>query len=278
MTVPAEKNTRAWQPLTPGGVAAFAQARFVRLLIVEIVVASFVAVTLVWLVYSTWFPTIASAINALPEQGRIASGQLEWHGPSVAPLAESPFLAFTVDVNHAGTGRTPAHLQLEFAQFDCRVYSLFGFTSLEYPTGRSLPFNRPALVPWWGAWAPLLLAGVAGATLLSLLLIWAFLALCYCLPAWLIAFFADRRSVWREAAAVRCGAHAWSPAHGWQHHCLWSRRSPPHRPARALRRPRVGGLGLPVYDPFFCPRRSAPSGEANPFSQAPSEPSAPSSP
>ena len=66
-----------------------------------------------------------------------------------------------------------------------------------------MAFNRTDLVgPWWGAWAPVILAIVAGLVVAGLMLAGVF-ADGVCLPAWLVGFFADRdltlRGSWRLA-------------------------------------------------------------------------------
>jgi hypothetical protein len=95
---------------------------------------------------------------------------------------------------------------VEFGQTDLRVFSLFGFLALPYPTEPLLAFNQPELEPWWGAWSPPLLAIVTGLTVAGLLLSWALLATLYFLPAWLLGFFANRElglgSSWRLAGAA----------------------------------------------------------------------------
>ena len=73
-------------------------------------------------------------------------------------LAEGRFLAFTVDVDHAGDLRSPAHLQLEFGQDDFVAHSLFGYATRRYPHRGIIPFNRTELLPKWDAWQPALLA------------------------------------------------------------------------------------------------------------------------
>jgi hypothetical protein len=77
---------------------------------------------------------------------------------------------------------------------------------LNYPADRELPFNRPVLEPWWGAWEPILLGLVAILVAAALLLSWALLATVYFALARLIAFFADRhldwRGSWRLASAA----------------------------------------------------------------------------
>lgn len=196
----------AWQPLTPRGVAAFARASLGRLLLVQLVMALLAAGAVAWFLGTAWFPIISQAIDHLPAQGEIRSGRLDWRGTSPQVLAAGRFLALAVDLKHQGDARTPAHLQVEFGRTDVQFFALFGFTQTLYPPVGSLAFNRPELAPWWGAWAPVLLALVAGAMVAGLMLTWTLLATLYFVPVWLIGLFADRdlnlRASWRLAGAA----------------------------------------------------------------------------
>ncbi len=201
-----ERREFAWQPLTPRGVAAFAGASLGRLLLVQFVVAILVALTVVWFVRGAWFPSVSEAVRRLPPEGVIASGRLEWRGDSPMSLAEGRYLALTVDLNHEGKARSPAHVLVEFGRDDFRISSLFGYVVCAYPKGRVLAFNREDLVPRWGAWAPPVLAVTVGLVITAIILTWALLATIYCLPAWLVALYADReldlRASWRLAGAA----------------------------------------------------------------------------
>jgi hypothetical protein len=201
-----ETPSFAWQPLTPRGVAAFARAPLGRLLAVQLAVALLAAATVVWFLHQAWFPAIRRAINQLPEQGEIRAGNLDWRGHSPARLSEERFLSITVDLKHEGQARSPAQIQVELGQSDCQIYSLLGFVQFAYPREWVVGFNRQELIPWWGAWAPPILAMVAGGVIVGLLLSWTLLATVYCLPVWLIGFFANRdlslRGSWRLAGAA----------------------------------------------------------------------------
>jgi len=206
MNASDDKAQLAWQPLTARGVAAFARASLGRLLLVQFIVALLAAGTVVWFLHKCWFPIIGEAIRGLPPQGEIRSGSLDWTDPSPARLADGRFLAFVVDLDHAGGARSPAHVQVEFGRADFKVYSLLGFVRGAYPRSRALAFNRTELGPWWGAWAPAILAMAAGLVVVGLMVSWACLATVYCLPAWLIGFFANRDcslgGSWRLAGAA----------------------------------------------------------------------------
>ena len=256
----------AWQPLTLRGVAAFAQASWGRLLLVQLIVALLAAGTVVWFLQKCCFPTIGEAIRGLPPQGEIRSGSLDWPDPSPARLAEGRVLSLAVDLEHSGEVRSPAHVQVEFGKADLKVYSLLGSFQVAYPRGQRMALNRTELGPWWGAWAPPLLAMAAGLVVVGLMVTWACLATVYCLPAWLISFFSDRNcslgGSWRLAgAALMPGAFLLCAAillYGWG--------------ALDLVRLAVAGAAHLVIgwvylfvSPLSLPRHPAVAGKRNPF-------------
>jgi len=206
MTESAESEPRAWQPLTPRGVAAFARAPLRWLLLVHLVFAVLAASAVVWFLRTAWFPTIRQAIAQLPEHGEIRSGKLIWSNASPQLLAEGHFLAFVVDTNHTGALRSPAQIQVEFGRDDIFFYSLAGYREWLYPKDWSAGFNRTQAEPWWGAWQPPIQWLAFGGTLLWCIASWALLATIYFIPAWLGGFFANRdlslSASWKLAGAA----------------------------------------------------------------------------
>ena len=201
----------AWEPLTPRGVAAFAHAKFSRLMLVQIVAALLAAISVVWFLGDNCFPTISAAIQNLPAEGKISSGNLDWRGGSPQLLAEGKFLAFDVDPDHSGQIHSTADLQVEFGKESIRVFSLLGYADFFYPSNRFASFNRTELEPLWGAWGAEILFIVAAATFITLLLCWWILATLYFLPAWMLGFFTNRdlnfRASWKlSGAALMPGA------------------------------------------------------------------------
>lgn len=196
----------AWQPLTARGVARFAGASTRRLFALQLLTAGLAAGVAAWFLVSCWFPPVRRAIEAMPADGAIRSGTLEWAGENPQLLAENRFLAFTVDLGHAGRARSPAHVYVELGRTNARVYSLFGYSRLGYPQDRRIGFGRDALLPWWGAWSPVIVAFTIGGVLLGLLLSWQVLATLYAGPAWLVAFYKNRAlnlaGAWRLAGAA----------------------------------------------------------------------------
>ena len=153
-----------------------------------------------------WFPVIGQGIEHLPPEGEIRSAKLAWRGDSPVSLAENRFLAITVDLEHTGAVRSPAHVQVEFGQSDVEFLSILGSLKESYPGGWRISFNRSDLGPWWGAWGPLILAIVSGIVVVGLLFSWAILASLYFLPIWLVGFYANRdlslSGSWRLAGAA----------------------------------------------------------------------------
>jgi hypothetical protein len=211
MTEPAAAKSKAWQPLTPRGVAAFAYATWGRLLLVQFIFAILAAGTVVWVLRTAWFPTVRQAIQQLPDQGELKSGILNWPGNSPMLLAEGHFLAFDVDTNHTGALRSPAQIQVEFGRDGILFYSLAGSRAWPYPPDWNFGFNRRAVAPWWGAWEPPILWLSLGGTLAWCFLNWILLATIYFIPAWLGAYFANRElNLWQSwklaGAALMPGA------------------------------------------------------------------------
>ncbi|MCX8091315.1 MAG: hypothetical protein N3I86_10380 [Verrucomicrobiae bacterium] len=203
----------AWQPLTPRGVAAFARAGTGRLWLVQTLVALGAAGAITWFVATAWCPTIEAAIERLPDSGEIRDGQLFWPGASPMRLAEGTFLALNVDPDHTGALRSPADVEVEFGRSSIVFRSLLGEAELVYPPRGAFAFSQPALKPWWGAWKPAALAGVAAGTFLALFVCWQLLATLYAPVAWLIAFYADRELTftgsWRLAGAALMPGALW---------------------------------------------------------------------
>jgi hypothetical protein len=196
MDKPAEKRRPAWQPLTFRGVAAFAAASFGPLWVVQLIVAGFAGLCVIWFFNHAWVPVAAQAVQELPARSEIRHAKLNWTGSSPEVLAENRFLAISVDLKHAGEARSPAHLQLELGESTIKVISMLGFVELSYPNGWHIGLSRTEAEPWWGAWKPALLAIAGALTVVALMLVWAVLGLLYSAPAWLLGFFGNRQSTW----------------------------------------------------------------------------------
>jgi hypothetical protein len=176
------------------------------LLAVQFIFALVAAGAVVWFLHRAWFPLITETIGRLPPQTEIRGGRLDWPGESPMMLAEGRFLAISVDLQHGGNAHSPADVQVELGRDGFRLFSLFGFLPASYPRGQSISLDPSEAGPWWGAWAPPILWMTAGGAIAALMAVWAVLATLYALPAWLIAFFANRQLTlagsWRLAGAA----------------------------------------------------------------------------
>src|ERR1700677_2674475 len=165
-----------WQPLTFGGVASFAAARWSRLLVMELIVAALVSGSGVWFLNRAYCPIILQAIQKMPESARLVDGQLQGAGELTA---DSKFLAIAVTPEADREIGQGADLEIELRPTDFCAVSLFRpdwGLEFEYGKGASLNLSRSHLDPWWGAWRPMLLAAAAGGGIILLLISWAVLA------------------------------------------------------------------------------------------------------
>jgi hypothetical protein len=196
----ADAPPGAWQPLTFGGVAAFADARMGRLLAAELVAAIMVAVCGVWFLHRAYCPVILQAIQKMPDTARVTQGALQ--GVPATLMAESKFLAIAARPRSGGDIGQDADVQIELRQNDFCAGSIFWpdwGLNFPYQQGKALNLGRSNLEPWWSAWQPVLLTAVGAGTVVFLLLTWAVLALIYMAPAKFIAWFADRNLSWAGA-------------------------------------------------------------------------------
>ena len=194
------------EPFTPRGVAAFARAKFGRLLVAQLILALLAAAAVASFFYNACFPVVLAAIENLPDTGEISSGQLDWSGSSFQDLADGHFLAFDVDLDHSGQFRSTADVQVEFGRDSVRVFSLLGYADFYYPPDEIIQFNRPQLQPLWNAWRAEILFFIALAALVALPVVWWILGTLYFLPVWLAGFFTNRdlslRASWKLSAAA----------------------------------------------------------------------------
>lgn len=203
----------AWQPFTPRGVGRFATASTARLLAVQCVCALFAAAAVTWCVRAAWFPVVQRAVQNLPDFGEVRSGRLRWGEASPQTLAEGRCLALVVDFDHGGDARGAAHVSVELGSASVRIYSLFGYVDAPYPADWAFALNRSEALPWWGAWSPVILAGVFGGTVAALVISWAVLALMYAVPVWVFGQLASRalglRGAWRLSGAAQMPGALW---------------------------------------------------------------------
>jgi hypothetical protein len=195
--------------MTFRAVAAFADAKLRRLLLLQAVVAAMVAVSVVWLLRIGWLPVAEEAMTRLPDRAEIRGARLSWDDRSHRLLAENRLLAIVVAPEDTATFGRMADVGFELRPDTWRVHSLFGFIELPYPRGWVIGLSRAEVEPWWGARKPWILTLVGAAVMLHLGLAWAVVAALYAPVVYSLAFFADRSATW--AAAWRLAAAALLP-------------------------------------------------------------------
>lgn len=203
---PAPLLPGAWQPLTFRGVAAFAEAKLGRLLLVQFVVALLVAGAVGWFLSIHWFPSVRKAIRQLPATGVIRAGQLITPLDSTAPLVETRYLSIAVDARDSGVASSLADVRVEFHRTNFAVCGFAGCLRRAYLADATMQFNRSELESWWGAWQSMLF-GIAGlAVVVGLFASWLVLATVSFPIPWVIAYFKDRRlsarGAWKLASAA----------------------------------------------------------------------------
>ena len=184
----------AWQPLTPGGVAAFAFASTNRLRLMQVCFAAMASLCVIWFFNRTCAPVILEAVQNLPDTAEISGGHLR--GTQPMSLSAQRFLSLSIDFEQSGAFGRESTVQLEFSTNRFQVCSLLGCLGFSYPTDWNLDLGRSNVEPKFGAWKPYLLAMSGLGTFLGLLLSWTVLAYLYATPAKLIAYFNDRSLTW----------------------------------------------------------------------------------
>lgn len=203
------ETVKAWQPLTFGGVARYAQDWIGRLIVTWIIVAVIVAGAVVWTVHRAWAPVIDKAISQLPAATEIRGGRLM--GPQAVRLAENPFLSIAIDPRGDSNVPAASDFQVTMGPREIRFHSLFGFTAIPYQPQWAVDLNPAALEAWWGAWRPAALAYLAIGTMVFLFVSWLALATLYTLVPIIVAFVSSRElTVWGSwklsGAALMSGA------------------------------------------------------------------------
>ena len=196
----------AWLPLTPYGVAAFAQGSFARLATVLLAVAALFAAVTVWFLCACWVPVMSEAVHRLPEKAAITGGALSWEADTPVRLGENKWLAVVVDARDAEAAGRVADLEVVLGGRRLAVASLLGSSGFRYARDWNISLNRGDWLPWWGAWRWPILAVVAVATSAGLLIGWFLLAALYAPFLRAICVRAERsvscRGAWQMSAAA----------------------------------------------------------------------------
>jgi len=195
-----------WQPLTFGGVAAFAGGPFRRLLQVQAVVAVGASLTLVWFLLAAWTPALNEALAQLPESAAIRQGQLQWNDNVGRVLGQTPFLSIAVNPRGSAPPGTTADVQVLLMPDGVRLTSLLGHWNLPYWPAYSMDLSNREMTATWEAWRRMVVAGIFAAGIGVLTLYWWGLALLAGAPVRALAALLRRELTtagsWRLAVAA----------------------------------------------------------------------------
>jgi hypothetical protein len=187
-------GSSSWLPFTFRGGAACARAPLFRVVTVALVMAALTASASIWIVTVTWAPVVERAIHALPEQGQIRNGRIEWTGDASRILADSRVATVVVDLGNAARVSDSGDVLIRLHRESLTVCSWFGCVTARYPTGWIIALNRADLEPWWGAWRLVLGAGLGMAVAVGLLAAEFALAFLLAGPARLAALWSGRET------------------------------------------------------------------------------------
>lgn len=201
----------AWQPLTGGGVAAFARATLTRVVVFQGAFAGAGAFALVLALRLAWVPTVEDALRQLPEHGAfVKAGRLTWPGTNAILIAERPQLSLWVSpVAGMKTGQG-SDIQLELLPDRLRVRGLLGFADMAYAPELDLPLTLTGGRAAWDAWRTSGAVIAGGLTAMGLVCLWWIFSTVYALPVWGVAALAGRSpgpgGAWKLAAASQLPA------------------------------------------------------------------------
>ena len=181
-----------WQPVTAGGLAAFASAAIRAVVVMGIIVQACFLAAVFWLVGREYVPAIETSFAKFPDQGVLAEGRLIWNGPPYLSLYETSFIH--VVVNHTGRsmGDQGSDLGVEITPRSIEFTSLLGVLEIPYKAEWDVAANRQGLQAWWGAWKIPILLGFGLTLFLFLTVSWMLLASLYFLPVLLVGRIFDR--------------------------------------------------------------------------------------
>jgi hypothetical protein len=204
---PAESTgVIAGQPITFGGVAAFALTSWRRLFILQAIVALAGAAAVGVLLFGALLPALDQAVQRLPDNAYILRGELAWPELESSQLVDGHLLAIVVSPTGTHELGRSADIRVELRAKEFRFYSMFGYVAKPYPTNVKIPLSRAEAEPWWGARRPFFIGGVLVGTVIGLWLTWMTLAFIYLFYAKFLAFWGNRVVTWSGAMKLSAAA------------------------------------------------------------------------
>lgn len=172
-------------PTSFGGVAAVSEGPGTWLLVWQFLFALATAVVATWAFDVAWCRGFQRAISALPSQGRILNGALEWPDTKPQILHQGPFLAIVVDPPGLRENGLATDVTFSLEADRLAIRSFLGWTAIRYPNDLRLSLTRVELSSMVAAWKTPFLLALALSTIGLLFLSWTILSLAYGVVVWL---------------------------------------------------------------------------------------------
>ncbi|MFM1943401.1 MAG: hypothetical protein RI897_2383 [Verrucomicrobiota bacterium] len=204
----ATSSATPWQPLTLGGVAAFATGGWFHFLLLQLVMVLVAAGVGFAFFVTACFPVLDSAVAQLPEEAGFRDRKLVWSGEPAVVLGETGLISLGVNAVEARSPGTTADLEVLFAPEGVQLTSWFGHWFIPYWSGWKVELTQKSARAWWAAWRRVV-ALVFGLVMGVLSVLWVSLsALLLGLPVWVLGRGLSRQlsfsGAWRLVVASFC--------------------------------------------------------------------------
>ena len=196
-TAPHPRPAR--QPFTFGGVARYAYAGLPRLFAAALVFAVLGGAVISQSLHLTLGPGDCRVDCQAPRFQRHSRWQVGMApAANVRLLVANAFVSFSV-ASRGTEENVPVDFAFQFEPDHLSVHSLLGFTSVPYPAGWTIGFNRTTLFPLWGAWEQALGPLCFLIAAIGLLVSWALLALPYAFVVRIFALALRKEAAFAQA-------------------------------------------------------------------------------
>ncbi len=206
----ATSSATPLQPLTLGGVAAFATGGWFHFLVLQLAMVLVAAGVGFAFFVTACFPVLDSAVAQLPEEAGFRDRKLVWSGEPAVVLGETGLIALGVNAVEAKSPGTTSDLEVLFAPDGVQLTSWFGHWFVPYWAGWKVELTQKTAGAWWAAWrrvVALVFGLVVGVGVVAGV---GFSALCLGVPVWLLGRSLSRQlpfsGAWRMAVASFCPA------------------------------------------------------------------------
>lgn len=199
-TVPPPSSSRRLPlPTSLGGVAAVSEGPGAWLLCWQLVFALTTAIVSAWAFDVAWARGIQRAITALPDQGRITAGTLEWPDSKAQILHQGPFIAIVVDPKGLRENGLATDITFSLESDRLAIRSFLGWTSIPYPQRLRLSLTRVEMTSAVAAWRIPFFITLGLTTIVFLLGSWTLLSMVYGVVVWIGGALLGRPVVYRIA-------------------------------------------------------------------------------